>query len=295
ILAKAAVKKFKNVGEKALINPFLQGWKVNLSAAGLPRNLKRMMKVGYKFHTRPVATGATKAVKNQMPIWHHTGAKPKLVSIYGDSWGVCQRETHNIMYVGEMVEHASRLNAAGCSMRKNCKCSNCKTDRAKGCENPTKCRRNAVKKLDNIQPEWDPRIDTPNTTVDDDYELLLEEEGYTRVMVPIPPPEHPLDLVRIFTSPNTAPPDTTTVATAPNVAEQDRDTVEVYTDGSCHDNGTEQAKCGSGVWYGERHERNLAVRIGPPLPLTNNTGELVAVLRAIQENKTASRLLISSD
>ncbi|KAF6742998.1 hypothetical protein DFP72DRAFT_829136, partial [Ephemerocybe angulata] len=99
ILARAAVKKYKNVGEKALINPFLQGWRVNMSAAGLPKNLKRMMKVGYKYHTRPTPIGATKEIMEQMPIWYHTGAKAKLVSIYGDSWGVCQREVHEIMYV----------------------------------------------------------------------------------------------------------------------------------------------------------------------------------------------------
>ncbi|KAF6753392.1 ribonuclease H-like protein [Ephemerocybe angulata] len=77
--------------------------------------------------------------------------------------------------------------------------------------------------------------------------------------------------------------------------EQVREQTEAYTDGSCHNNGTDSAQCGSGVWYGERDERNKATRIGNPHPQTNNTGELVAVLLAIQNNKNTKRLVISSD
>ncbi|KAF6744109.1 hypothetical protein DFP72DRAFT_762099, partial [Ephemerocybe angulata] len=100
-------------------------------------------------------------IKTQMPIWYHAGAKTKLKSIYGDKWGVCQRETHHILTVDDMLNHTARLRATGCSLRKNCKCSNCKLDREKGCENPTKCRRNGMKKLDNLTEAWDPRIHTP--------------------------------------------------------------------------------------------------------------------------------------
>ncbi|KAF6740886.1 hypothetical protein DFP72DRAFT_768353, partial [Ephemerocybe angulata] len=155
-LAKAAVKKFTNVGEAALVSPFLQTWRVNLSSTELPENLKRMMRVAYKYHTRLVTINPTKETKEAMPIWYHIGAKKKLVSIYGDSWGDCQREVHNIKTTGEMVLHTSKLEAQGCSLRKNCKCNNCKTDRAQGCENPTMCRRNGLKKMMNIIPEWDP-------------------------------------------------------------------------------------------------------------------------------------------
>ncbi|KAF6745619.1 ribonuclease H-like protein [Ephemerocybe angulata] len=73
------------------------------------------------------------------------------------------------------------------------------------------------------------------------------------------------------------------------------DRVEAYTDGSCHNNGTADAKCGSGVWYGEGDARNLATRIGDPHPQTNNTGELIAILQAIQDNGNSKRILISSD
>ncbi|KAF6746600.1 hypothetical protein DFP72DRAFT_1076280 [Ephemerocybe angulata] len=39
-LAKAAVKRFTNVGEAALVSPFTQKWRVNMSATNLPENLK---------------------------------------------------------------------------------------------------------------------------------------------------------------------------------------------------------------------------------------------------------------
>ncbi|KAF6753980.1 ribonuclease H-like domain-containing protein [Ephemerocybe angulata] len=71
--------------------------------------------------------------------------------------------------------------------------------------------------------------------------------------------------------------------------------IEVYTDGSCHGNGAADAKCGSGIWYGQDDDRNTSTKVGPPLPLTNNTGELIAVLESIQQNKSAKRLKIASD
>ncbi|KAF6754647.1 hypothetical protein DFP72DRAFT_812388 [Ephemerocybe angulata] len=121
LLARAAVKKFHNVGIGALINPFLQTWKVNLSATGLPMSLKRMMRTAYKYDTALTAVEVPDDIKTQMPIWYHAGAKTKLKSIYGDKWGVCQRETHHILTVDDMLHHTARLRATGCSLRKNCK------------------------------------------------------------------------------------------------------------------------------------------------------------------------------
>ncbi|KAF6751836.1 hypothetical protein DFP72DRAFT_816004, partial [Ephemerocybe angulata] len=95
-LAKAAVKQFTNVGEEALVSPFTQKWRVNLSSTGLPESLRRMMRVATKYNTHLVATSPSTEIKNSMPFWYHVGNKDKLVSIYGDSWGVCQRETHKI-------------------------------------------------------------------------------------------------------------------------------------------------------------------------------------------------------
>ncbi|TEB32229.1 ribonuclease H-like protein, partial [Coprinellus micaceus] len=71
--------------------------------------------------------------------------------------------------------------------------------------------------------------------------------------------------------------------------------VTVYTDGSCHDNGSTTAKCGSGLWYGVDDQRNMAIRVGPPIGQSNNTGEVVAVMKAIQLHRDARTIEIVSD
>jgi len=51
----------------------------------------------------------------------------------------------------------------------------------------------------------------------------------------------------------------------------------VYTDGACINNGYENARAGSGVWYDDNDPRNLSARVAYK-EQSNQTGELVAVL-----------------
>ena len=55
--------------------------------------------------------------------------------------------------------------------------------------------------------------------------------------------------------------------------------IEVYTDGSCHGNGTKNARAGSGVFWGVNALNNLAARV--PGRQTNNRSEIYAILKAI--------------
>lgn len=187
-----------------------------------------------------------------------------------------------------------KLNTLGCSGRKNFRCNLCKTDREEGCNNPTKCRKNAVKKLDNLLTEWDPRLSAPAEERDDNLPPL--DESYVRVKKAYPPPRRPSDTIRVFTNLHEGATGANLIlrSEGDNIQTTSED-VEVYTDGSCHNNGTENALCGSGLWYRDGDPRNLNVRIGSLLPRTNNTGELVAVLKAIQAHKNTARLCIISD
>ncbi|KAF5328544.1 hypothetical protein D9611_014835 [Ephemerocybe angulata] len=291
-LAKAAVKSFKNIGEEFLLNPFQQKWRVNLSSKDLPEGLRRMMNTAYKYKTKIATTRLTQHLKRRMPIWYHVGLKDKLVSNQGDMWGKCQRESHHIKYVGEMLDHANKLGGYGCNRRINCKCAACTRDHADGCTHPTKCRSNAIRKLDNLRPEWDPRVWTEEETR---AEPAIDE-GYSLVEPACEPPTHPSKLVRIFTNSESAfVSPTHHGAPDPAIETADPGTVRVYTDGSCINNGSADARAGSGIWYGHEDERNTAIRLGPPMPLTNNTGELVAILSAIQKHTRTNHLYIASD
>ncbi|KAF8191386.1 ribonuclease H-like protein [Pholiota molesta] len=77
----------------------------------------------------------------------------------------------------------------------------------------------------------------------------------------------------------------------------DRQTPEVtvYTDGSCENNGHEDARAGAGIWFGENDPRNQAIRIPELIEQSNNVGELIAILAAIEIVPTESKLNIFTD
>jgi ribonuclease HI len=98
---------------------------------------------------------------------------------------------------------------------------------------------------------------------------------------------------RIFTDP-------TKISNEPARRQQDPRTqdrhplLKVYTDGACFNNGKKDARCGSGIWYGPDDERNRAIRV-PGEPQSNQIGELVAVITAINATPPFQPLEISTD
>ena len=58
--------------------------------------------------------------------------------------------------------------------------------------------------------------------------------------------------------------------------------ITLYTDGSCLNNGKENATSGSGVWFGEESEHNMALRV-PGTEHSNQIGEVAAVVAALEK------------
>jgi ribonuclease HI len=56
----------------------------------------------------------------------------------------------------------------------------------------------------------------------------------------------------------------------------------VYTDGSCVGNGTPRAIAGYGIYFGKDHPKNLSARVPDEYPQTNNTGELLGIIKALE-------------
>src|SRR5204862_1234654 len=71
------------------------------------------------------------------------------------------------------------------------------------------------------------------------------------------------------------------------------DTV-INTDGSCINNGQEDAQAGSGIWYGENDPRNTALRV-PGKIQSKQTGELYAILHVAKTVPKEAPLTIKSD
>ncbi|TDL17429.1 ribonuclease H-like protein [Rickenella mellea] len=181
--------------------------------------------------------------------------------------------------------------------RKNCACENCRNDRSLGCTNPHKCRNAAKKTLDALHPKWDPRI----LEIDDGLDLTPEKEAENAsarkedgpiIFDPSVRTTGSLkEGFRVFVCREAL---SNYPAYRPRPPVPIEDAVKVYTDGSCTNNGDEDAKAGSGVWYAPNDERNTAVRLPGPNQ-TNNAGETAAVLIAAQKTQIMAPLHIMSD
>ena len=102
------------------------------------------------------------------------------------------------------------------------------------------------------------------------------------------------DCFRIFTDPNrlsNVPAERQRQARGINIPEE---SITVYTDGSCMDNGKENAKAGAGIWFAEGDSRNKAIRIPGPNQ-TNQVGEIAAVIAALESTPTFAPITIVSD
>lgn len=74
--------------------------------------------------------------------------------------------------------------------------------------------------------------------------------------------------------------------------------MNVYTDGSCSDNGLVNARAGIGIWFGDNDKRNLSLELKGN-NLTNNIAELTAILYVFKllknEIKNNESIIIYSD
>ncbi|KAJ7676734.1 ribonuclease H-like protein [Mycena polygramma] len=77
--------------------------------------------------------------------------------------------------------------------------------------------------------------------------------------------------------------------------EEDEDEIIVYTDGSATNNGREDARAGSGAFYGANDQRNLAIRVPEELKQSNNVAEILAVKETVESNPKDILLRIKSD
>lgn len=66
------------------------------------------------------------------------------------------------------------------------------------------------------------------------------------------------------------------------VEDADANIIHVYTDGSCVDNGSTNARAGIGVYFGPDDPRNVSSRVPADMHQTNNVAELLAIIYAVE-------------
>ncbi|KAJ3743618.1 hypothetical protein DFH05DRAFT_1373762, partial [Lentinula detonsa] len=77
--------------------------------------------------------------------------------------------------------------------------------------------------------------------------------------------------------------------------DEDIDEVIIYTDGSCTNNGNDNAKAGAGIFCPSNEDLNRAIRLPNEIPQTNQSGEIISIKEAAEGVQPNANLLILSD
>ena len=149
--------------------------------------------------------------------------------------------------------------------------------------------------LDQLKPKWDIRTRPPN----DDLNLTpkrksknkqAEKTGDAILFDPNITTNNIRDSFRVFTTDK----ENDHLPSHREAQQAQLKEIVVYTDGSCTNNGQEDAQAGSGIWYGENDPRNTAIRV-PGKVQSNQTGELYAILHVAKMTPKEAPIMIKSD
>ncbi|KAH7911035.1 hypothetical protein BJ138DRAFT_1113526 [Hygrophoropsis aurantiaca] len=283
---------------------FLQSWSPPTQGARanmLPPEILRLLKTAKRHNMTFAPINLSEDLKLTLPSWFHIGAPP---STYHKSRDECLKSNHHSASVGSLLKISRRLDNPPNphSSRRNCKCRDCKDDRARGCANPHKCATTALGIIDSINPKLSPT----NNPIHDDLtlthtrreknqqaiktgqgEILFDPSVTTKTSLD--------DCFRVFGpnghhqgEPAWRP------QRLPRGGIRIQEATRAWTEGSCQNNRRQNARCGSGVWYGQGDRRNTSARI-PGLAQSNQAGELAAVIIAAQQCDPFTQLSITTD
>ncbi|KAG2121045.1 uncharacterized protein F5147DRAFT_562557, partial [Suillus discolor] len=252
-----------------------------------------MLKSARKHNVSFAPLKLSEKLKNQIPAWLHLGAPPRT---YNKVKNKCLQTTHNAKSVKDHRDIAERLTNINTHSNINtCICPACIENRLVGCKNPNKCTHIAQQILDSLNP-----IFNPNTSPRKDNLTLIYRRLEKNVRMQIQPngeilfdpsimtKNHISECFRIFTILDHL------VQIPAYRLRTPRTQLTVYTDGLCTNNGKQNAVCSGGIWAGENHQLNKAIKI-PRDNHSNQIGELTTVLVALQLVNPLSPLKIIID
>lgn len=300
LLARAAAFTAKSTAPEARINAFLQTWEVSTrKAAGLPEDLRRMVTAAKSNAVKTVVRMPSEALRKCMPAWYHPGTLEGRC-VANTAASKCLREKHNVRTVDDHLRASRRLHDELMNHKRtdSCLCGACQRDRSDlDCQHPNRCAMTADRAIAKLSSKWQPagarnedglsltrRRARLNDTARTENGRIIFDPSLTQGT--------PLASVfRVFTP----------LRTSDGGALRGRgqfqvvsEGVEVFTDGSCVDNGRSNARAGSGVWFGVDDIRNEGVRV-PHDAQSNQVAEMYAVTLAHLKTPPFAPLHIVSD
>lgn len=248
------------------------------------------------------AIRVSERAKKDLPVWYHAATKPPPKGFFRRTTTECLIETHNMRSVEEVHKLTRRLRDILMRPRHtnspNCECRFCKDDREKGCENPDACCKEANKLMERIEKKYNPLnrppIDNLSLTKKriEGNKKAREENGFVTFDPSIKREDDIAHIIRVFTEPEAKCTDPAYRKNRENIGFEPRE--QVWTDGSCRNFGTEEARTGAGVYFGPNSTKNKAIRV-PGETQSNNVGEIIGAIQEIDEVSPFTPLDVITD
>ncbi|KAF5388098.1 hypothetical protein D9615_000306 [Tricholomella constricta] len=260
-------KTEKNIDARVRSNIFLQSWKSSSTEkAGTSSDLRNMQKMAKKYGLRPEGIAFSKDITRLRPMWYHSDADKKLRRMNHGPTSECLKSNHALKTVGDTEQMASVTR----------------------CVHPHDCATKAEAMLNTLPEKWDPRR-APEAEADDAH-VEEKDDEWTVLPIDLYTRGNLTDIFRIFTEGNT-------IDTIPRRLSQ-IDTgreLRATTDGSCFNNGYDNAFAGAGVYYSPEHQGNLSVKVPAKYTQSNQTAELLALKEAAEKAPQEARLHLELD
>ncbi|KAH9859091.1 hypothetical protein C2E23DRAFT_910558, partial [Lenzites betulinus] len=300
LIERSVVAAARRTEDSARQNYFLQTWEVNTSTnAGMPRDLARMIRTAKKYGVIVDVPNPAENLKKQLPIWYHFGLLEGR-STANSKTGKCLRNKHNVRTVADCVAMIAKAKNTHDHVDKiGCNCDLCNEMAAvDGCEHPPWCTRAAERLVGKLRAKWRPTEHPTN----DGLSLTpsrkhgnREARGEKGALLFNPSASYGAslgDAIRVFAKDAERESPPARRKTKPY--QIDGEAIEVYTDGSCIQNGEENASAGAGVYFGHGDCRNAAERV-PGEKQSNQAGEVYAVALAADRTPIFTQMTIITD
>lgn len=266
-----------------------------------------MLRSALKHKVKLPPTKLEPKTRMDMPIWYHTGLVGMKRPGFNTATGKCQRRNHRVKTVGDLLTLVKQTNRNINKLhkpRKNCKCDSCQKMREEGCKNSHKCGESARRLLNSLGGEWNPLTieNLSNKQIGEGIRYLLDNEDSILFNKALHVDTSLKETFRVFANEETETMNKSNTSGSPQqVAGSPRPKIgpaqwiRAYMDGSCENNGYENAKAGAGIWYGDGDPRNTAIKVPPHLKQSNNAGEALAILITTSQTDEDDHLEILSD
>jgi hypothetical protein len=210
-----------------------------------------MLNVAKKYKTNLAAIRLSPEIRMKLPSWYHPSTKPRPMT---NVTSRCLLKKHKVITVAELVKIANKLNAQlrneTHTPEPNCTCQDCTEERRGGCKNPHECAREALMRIHEIAPKYNPlQIGEQH----DNLSLTRRRKGRNKLArqndeeilfdPSITCKNNLAECFRIFTNPDRLSPIPAARFYARGLNLNPLKT-EVYTDGACWNNGKANARCG---------------------------------------------------